>query len=520
MSTIRLRKASTLHTGLSCPGIYRQTTHIDRLPVEIISYIFTIGHYVDSDDRKRGRSPPTAAHRRISPCESYAHNFPWIISHVSKRWRELAFSTAELWSKILVTDYDAPPWPELDDDHSYFYTVRLMVARSQGFPLDIYIEARDPAWDMSEFDISTAGNTPGAYGEDAYEYKHPFQVWYMQVLFDILLPHLSRCRSLAILTDRWQPMYSALRFLCGDGSQHSAPRAPLLEHLVLMRCNDSVCYSPTFDQPDFNDLTFLPFNHSPGEVALPRLQKLILSGVHTDWPLLPAMIPSASRIRTLELSYHCKEVRPNTKVFRNLIKQCPVLENLIVKISMPIHPPGFFDRPNAYDSTLDGSPVPIKTLQNLSIAYDDLGDAIRLLHMFDMPRVRCLRLTQAEFIDEPATDASLLLTSFSRPSFTGDDSQLKTDKPLFPQLLSAKLESVSGTTEAFRAFFETMPKLRHINISGSADNALNALRPSAPHDPVQSCPCPLLDDLRVDFDQKMDLMHEVLAERRDYERRR
>ena len=64
----------------------------------------------------------------------------------------------------------------------------------------------------------------------------------MNIVFT-LLPHLSRWKSLNILTDCWEPMYTALTainpFITGFG-------APLLESLPLMRCNDLISFSPHF----------------------------------------------------------------------------------------------------------------------------------------------------------------------------------------------------------------------------------------------------------------------------------
>lgn len=159
----------------------------------------------------------------------------------------------------------------------------------------------------------------------------------MHYVLNILLPHIARVRSLAILTDRWAPMEVALECLSFENPlfvscPSALPRSlPMLESLVLMRCNEFVSYNPHFSPRERRDSSCLPFRgllfapkHAPSQSPLlPRLRVLSLSGVHLDWSSLPSLLPSSTSpggqgLRHLELSYHSADVRPSEKEFRDI----------------------------------------------------------------------------------------------------------------------------------------------------------------------------------------------------------
>ena len=61
-------------------------------------------------------------------------------------------------------------------------------------------------------------------------YTPAFNSEYMNIVFTLLLPHLSRWKSLSILTDCWAPMYTALTAI---NPFITCLGAPLLESLSL-----------------------------------------------------------------------------------------------------------------------------------------------------------------------------------------------------------------------------------------------------------------------------------------------
>ena len=87
---------------------------IDRLPVELISYIFSL-----SSDHT-------------------------LFTQVNKRWRTIALSTSALWTNICITIRDLNG-PLLHTNHITKY---LTLSRKS--PLNILIDARDPDWDFTE----------------------------------------------------------------------------------------------------------------------------------------------------------------------------------------------------------------------------------------------------------------------------------------------------------------------------------------------------------------------------------
>jgi hypothetical protein len=79
---------------------------------------------------------------------------------------------------------------------------------------------------------------------------------HMGIVISHLLPHLSRWRSIDILTDTWAPMYVALHQI---NTNITSFGTPLLESLTLMRCKDVVSYSPQFQPREMKDPVFLTF---------------------------------------------------------------------------------------------------------------------------------------------------------------------------------------------------------------------------------------------------------------------
>lgn len=123
----------------------RHTSPVDRLPDEILSYVLALGAFIDEDD-----IPKPEAHEHISSCTQVSYGYSIFVAAVSKHWRRVALSTSELWSRIYMTTDDAIEESATDEDS--FYCARLFLSRSGNYALDIFIDARDPDWDFSEFE--------------------------------------------------------------------------------------------------------------------------------------------------------------------------------------------------------------------------------------------------------------------------------------------------------------------------------------------------------------------------------
>ncbi|KAH9923810.1 uncharacterized protein B0H18DRAFT_1013490 [Fomitopsis serialis] len=448
--------------------MFQRMTPIDDLPAELLSYIFLLGAYRPPEEDPSGEISGGQVND-LSPCMTYSYAFPCLVSAVSRHWRGVALTTGQLWNKIPVTDEE---WDDLNDlEGSSFKLARLFLARSGTAPLDIMVDARDPEWNFSEYDVSTAGSTPGLDDEDENEYKHPFTQGHMHAAMQMLLPHLSRTRSLAIFTDRWTPMQVALNSLSRD-----APRVPMLESLILMRCNEFAAYTPDFIPQGCGVHWLLPFGNHAGGPALPRLERLILSGVHVKWKSLPALFPQQTRLRHLELTYHCSDVRPNKAELHSLLSACSQLEELNVRVSLP------------EDDAEFGQEATMRNVQPRA------GE--EFLELFRAPNVRTLVLEDASYAaSEVVQEASKLFVYLAHPG-----GRFSRARPLFPLLETLELGRTQATREAYQIFYATLPRLRKLILRETPVAAARALRPTSPYDAQQSCPCPLLDTL-VDVEE-------------------
>ncbi|RDB16621.1 hypothetical protein Hypma_002860 [Hypsizygus marmoreus] len=506
------------------------TSPIQRLPVELLSYIFALGtHGVGLED-----TPEAGEHTPQFTTENI--KTPLIIASVNHHWRNIAHNTPSLWTSICVTVelIEADPddemgslgvdrkLPTLNTNHLTSY-----LALSRNYPLDILIDARDQDWDFSEPEI------PSEYECDTY--TPPFSSAHMSTAISFLLPHLSRWRSIDILTDSWAPMYVAL--------QHIQPvitayGAPCLESLTLMRCNDFVSYSTTFEPHAMKGPAFLDLSGQPCLAStdiLPRLQNLTLRGVHVDWASLAAVLShSTAGLKTLELSSHCRDVRPTLSEYHQLLSTSPGLNKLVVSGSGP-EVPDDEPEPLAREGL---SQVSLPHLHEMTLGYHSAKEGQIVLELIDAPNVSVLTLEDSTYPgDAEDVDVSGLLTylgtgefparvshgvvipdglhhqltvekdsneSFLMPekSQTSVSTGESTAQAVFPLLDTVILRGVKSCPPSLRTFFAPLPNLKSLELSGMSIQAIRALLPhghidSATHSIITTCPCPQLRSLCI-----------------------
>lgn len=122
----------------------RCTSAIQRLPVELLSYIFTLGtHSLDEDE---DTSCPSFDAETIKT--------PLILSQVNHHWRNIARNTPSLWTSICVTaeliNASDGLEPQRKQSHLDASHLTTYLSLSRNYPLDILIDARDQDWDFSE----------------------------------------------------------------------------------------------------------------------------------------------------------------------------------------------------------------------------------------------------------------------------------------------------------------------------------------------------------------------------------
>ncbi|KAH7925263.1 hypothetical protein BV22DRAFT_1065321 [Leucogyrophana mollusca] len=506
-------------------------TPINRLPVELLSYIFTLtthgfpGSHQDSSDR----------HDLLFDPESVI--VPSVISAVSRHWRNIALSTPAIWTSLCMTlanviGFKSPSGAE----SSYLDAQRLAahLIRSRNSPLDILIDARDPDWDFTE---SPDDFPPGAEGRI---YCHPFRPRFIVQILDFLFPHINRWRSLTILTDTWASMHAAVIRLSAAAPANSGARqgALLLENLTLMRCNEFIGHSGSFTPRALKVPVKTPFAALMDASAygtpsipfnpLPRLRHLSLIGVHVDWAGFPRILSTTSKVvpvhtppcglQTLELAYHCCEVRPSVDEFCRILERCSELRRLVLKVSGP--------QLLAEDDRSE-KPVSLPLLEEISLSYTDAQEAARTLSLIHAPSLKTLSIEDATHPANPSEeDGGCLLTycgtgllledfptesaglSYSRSDGGGAFIALATSsprpaKPPFPLLEDLSMKNVKTCLAPYAAVLGASPRLRRLSLHDTPAHALASLLPQPSRDPSHAdmthmvAPCPNLDILEV-----------------------
>ncbi|KZT25556.1 hypothetical protein NEOLEDRAFT_349175 [Neolentinus lepideus HHB14362 ss-1] len=500
---------------------------IDHLPVELLSYIFVLGTQVQPSKKWFDLDEDWDT-------RPYLNNLPTSVARVSRRWRKIALSTVALWTSVGISLRDirhhvaeSPRRGALPRDMSRYLDTRrldLYITHSQSAPIDILIDARDPHWDYIEPEPPN----------DLLNWN-AFLPADMRGALSYLLQSMHRWRSLTILTDIWPPMYAALRCLNDfqDVDQLSSEQpqvvAPMLESLTLMRCNIFACYSPIFFPEELRDPPYLPFGgqHERRNLlsCLPKLNRLILSGVHLDWTRIAPSpsggvdgprslpLPSYSSLQTLELSYHCRDVRPTLRHFIQMLKGCAGLSKLILRATGPL-----LDIHNASDiALLESVTISLERLRTLCIGYMVSRISLRWMKMISAPELRNLEIEDAnhpiDFGEHDGRDVMAWLsgTTDDRSVTTADANTLP-----FPKLETLKLRHLHiERSEPVANLLARLPHLQNLSMDSTGYEVMDALNyRSSSRRSRRSHICPGLARLHVRADQDiLDIVKRRIARR-------
>ncbi|TFK36195.1 hypothetical protein BDQ12DRAFT_686990 [Crucibulum laeve] len=517
----------------------QRSSPINGLPIELLSYIFTLGTHATQEV-----SETNDAHRQ-PPFNVESVKTPLILSAVCHHWRRVVLNSPGLWTSLCITTEMVENLDEEEMEHipststqssiinTSHLTAYLRLSRS--YPLDILIDARDQDWDFFEPEI------PSEYEMNTY--TPPFSNAHMNTIVSKLLPHLSRWRSLSILTDSWSPMYTALNQI---NSSITSSGAPILESLILMRCNDFISFSPEFQPQTMKGPSFLAFGNGildDCSQLLPKLKHLTLRGVHVDWTSLSAILASSQRgLSSLELSSHCDDVRPSLSEFQQLLQANPALEQLSISGSGPFIPEDVED----FEDLMmhDVEPVSLPVLDDITIGYRCAVEGRTILELLDAPNAKNLALEDARYPGDPEdVDAGSLLTYIGTGSFVQENAEqpylvqwqlsggaevpfsiagqssvpkcrhgaVQESEPAsraaFPLLENVMLKNVKSCPRPLEAFFGSLPNLQRLELIGMSMQAVRALLPLkkavsissslSVDSPLCSCPCPQLQSLCI-----------------------
>jgi len=374
---------------------------VNDLPEEILTYIFQVGVKMqeedeweddveddewddmsseeDSDSESGDLLPPpdspsTSSEFSVTPepvsddedgdSEDDEPPFQILVSHVCRRWREVALDAHTLWTTLKFENY-----PKLDQ-------AKMYISRSNDMPLNILIDC--------------------TFDEDIDEEDHPDHPLYeenralrseielqndtrflslkdLKAILDLIGPEVSHWGSMDFRASTYGYVQLLLSRL------HEMPAAPLLEAFMVYHFEDCEDYE-FFSGDDKTPL--LPFHGNAS-----NLKTAVFWGVHIDWDAaLPRFL---NGLHELELSYHSKDVRPSYSTFVQIVKNSPELKTITLSLSGPALPDNItFDAEDGWGP----EPLTIPSVKDLALQFQDPRYASAIVQHFDLPAVRNLVL--------------------------------------------------------------------------------------------------------------------------------
>ncbi|KIJ97677.1 hypothetical protein K443DRAFT_133773 [Laccaria amethystina LaAM-08-1] len=170
---------------------------VRSLPDELLSWIFT-------------ECIPTEG--ATVSLETSVHEAPMLLCHVCSRWRSVAFSTPQLWNRLVATIGPAPP-PHSSHSLKLISLVQEWFDRAKTLPLSLRFASHLNYFECESLDDLIAQETYVPHG--------------------LLCPLSSRLRCLD-LTLGWTPVY-----LEGISEELKNPPFPRLESLILRAFQDA-----------------------------------------------------------------------------------------------------------------------------------------------------------------------------------------------------------------------------------------------------------------------------------------
>ncbi|KAJ3536412.1 hypothetical protein NM688_g6841 [Phlebia brevispora] len=308
--------------------------------------------------------------------------FPILVSHVCKHWREVALGNPTLWS---VIEFVGQPTLQMN---------KLFLERARNAPLFISIDcsaaAEGNAHPENEMELSQLET---AKKNEVYMALEEF--------LRLIQPHAWHLRELEVMVSHYLLMQLTLETL------GSCSGAPILQTLQLYFYEDSDD-DAQFNPPEYREQDFVIFH---GDV--PRLTRVALWGVHLDWKRSTFL----SGLQEIEFAYHALDVRPSYRDFLRILRTSPALRCLSLCESGPAGMPVDWlasmteDGVNAEDSEMSGeSPLSITLpIPDLVLAFLPPDYLAELLKRISVPNVTHLAL---DFEDD---DYTPLLERISTP---------------------------------------------------------------------------------------------------------
>ncbi|KIK69688.1 hypothetical protein GYMLUDRAFT_34091 [Collybiopsis luxurians FD-317 M1] len=443
------------------------SSRFDSFPSELVAIIFELGTFSERGKIQHNpdETPFVFDSSRNSNNYDYIPRFPITVSHVSRRWREIALNAPALWSTLY---FEHP---------SHLERGRVFLERCSprtpgspefcsGFLLDIVIAT-------VSFKRKKAQSDNCSISQEE-----------LQKIFNLLTP----------VTVRWRSFYlrvrdSTCKQAARDALGRDCGRAPNLETLQLYHFED-------YNNVDDLIEATIRFPVICFANSVPKLRHLSLIGVNLPW----ADTPYLEGLETLELALHPDKIRPQYQYWDKMLRLSPDLKKLILHYSGPrerwdeddSHAPTYAwqgDDLWRLNSDLPADRIVLEQLVHLSLTDMDAPYLSRILEHIHLPNVQTLVLELSSEEDESdysnflekcigagmsiAGSTSVRLSQSSDLSIPPTSDILAVDKmtpPLFPflsTLSSLTLSALDCKLSTLQSFLACLPMLRELEVDFS-----------------------------------------------------
>ncbi|KAF8121760.1 hypothetical protein EV363DRAFT_1362210 [Boletus edulis] len=286
--------------------------------------------------------------------------FAFVVSYVCQHWRNVALSMPSLWTTIVVTPEERPPYEP----------VSTLLERSKSLPIDITVSYDH----LDEY-------------EDDFE---PPSDADLEILFAMLIPHIHRWRTMKVTVSEYHHMYAFLSALPNSRPLNSIST----DYPVALRYPSMTKHLTLFAG------------------SAPLLTRIVLWGVHVDWD--QPWVASASNLTDLELAYHSEDVRPSWAQFSTILRSASVLQKLSLCRSGPSgEPPSWSIEPTPGGPADVNAPIQLVRVTDFVLESDTQARIIGLFRKFYMPALKYLYLNPEGDYDEDFGD---LFRELTRPT--------------------------------------------------------------------------------------------------------
>jgi len=287
--------------------VQAQNALINWLPPEILTQIFVA--FVASDAEET--------------------QYPSVIlSHICMKWRIIALSTPDLWSRIILRGSDGEEM------------TRAFLSRSGDALLEV----------------------------DFAPLSEPAECWQVRDFIDMVSPHFKRCESFSFQCQSPASFSPILRFL--DDFSNAFPR---LQRLSISSYSSSYLHSSLLARDDLPEPHSLHSNSTLRHLVIQRVPPSnLLTGLISNLRKLELVFPSRKKLLS--------NYRLTLSALYDLLSSTPLLEELVLNNTVPALP-----GPNVDVENHPFPSIKLEYLRSVEWTFPSIVDVPRLLCLLDAP---------------------------------------------------------------------------------------------------------------------------------------